>query len=648
MQALSDLRMKQIFVVLCDAAIIAISFCLSYLLRLGSIELLPFINQIISTLPIVLFIRLSVFSMMGLYRGMWRFVGMRDLLTLIKAVTFSTLAIIVILFIVFRLENYPRSVFFIDWFVVLVLVGGARFSYRYYRDMRSRAGTRTGEKGIAVLIVGAGRSGELILREILGNYQLSYNVKGFVDDNRKKRNQTIHGYRVLGNTRDIPRLVSHHKIKEVFLAIPNAPTKAKRRIMHICKSAKVTFKTLPDMGELLTGRVRVSDLREFQIEDILGRDAVHLDTRSIREYIRDKTILITGAGGSIGSELCRQISQFLPAKMVLLDQSEYNLYTIEMYLREHAPNVEQYAVIGDILNQSKMERILKQHRPEVVFHAAAYKHVPLMETNPEEALRTNTFGTWTIARLSHLHGVQKFVMISTDKAVRPTNVMGASKRIAEILCQEFGRTSTTKFVTVRFGNVLNSVGSVIPLFKRQIATGGPVTVTHPEIYRYFMTIPEAVQLIMQAGAMGQGGEVFILDMGEPVRIVDLARDMITLSGLEPERDIRIVFTGLRPGEKMYEELLTDSEEVTSTLHEKIKVVKTSAFDWPPLLDKIEKLLDSLRIGHKSEIVESIKSIVPDYQPEQGGRELSGQKNSATPLVELSQKPTVSGTDALLQ
>ncbi|HWR71938.1 MAG TPA: nucleoside-diphosphate sugar epimerase/dehydratase, partial [Nitrospirota bacterium] len=436
-------------------------------------------------------------------------------------------------------------------------------------------------------------------------------------------------------------------IKEIFLAIPSAPTKAKRRIMHICKNAKVKFKTLPDMGELLTGRVRVSDLREFQIDDVLGRDQVRLDTLAIKEYIRGKTILITGAGGSIGSELCRQVSQFSPAKMVLLDQSEYNLYQIEMNMKEHSPGIALHPLIGDILNQNKIERILKQYRPEVVFHAAAYKHVPLMETNPEEALRTNTFGTWTIARLSHLHGVQKFVMISTDKAVRPTNVMGASKRIAEMICQEFGRTSNTKFVTVRFGNVLNSVGSVIPLFKRQIAAGGPITVTHPDIYRYFMTIPEAVQLIMQAGSMGQGGEIFILDMGEPVRIVDLARDMITLSGLEPERDIKIVFTGLRPGEKMYEELLTESEEVTSTLHEKIKVVKTNPIDWPPLLAKIEKLLDSLRGGHGSEIMENIKTIVPDYQPEQGGPDSQEQGPVPVPLFDISGKPLGRGNDALL-
>jgi FlaA1/EpsC-like NDP-sugar epimerase len=543
---------------------------------------------------------------------------MRDLVSLITAVTVSSALSVGLLFMIFRLETYPRSVFIIDWFVVLVLAGGARFAYRLYRDWHLKSAVPASSHVENVLIVGAGRAGELILREILGNYRLRYNPVGFVDDNRSKRNLTIHGYRVMGNTRDIPRLVEKYGIDEIFLAVPSAPAKARRRIMLLCKKAQVKFKTLPSVGELLRGTVTVSALREFQIEDLLGREPARLDTAAIREYVRDKTVLITGAGGSIGSELCRQVAQYAPRRLVLYEQSEFNLYQIEMNLEEVFPDIEVHPVVGDILNQPRVEQTFKQFSPEVVFHAAAYKHVPLMEKNPEEALRNNAFGTWTMAHLAQLYGVRKFVMVSTDKAVRPTNIMGASKRIAELICEGFGRKSATKFVTVRFGNVLNSVGSVIPLFKRQIAAGGPVTVTHPEIYRYFMTIPESVQLILQAGAMGQGGEIFILDMGELVRIVDLARDMITLSGLEPGKDVKIVFTGLRPGEKMYEELLTEGEEVKSTLHEKIKIAKAASVDWQALLDKIERLIDMLRCGSPSDIVNKIKEIIPEFQPEKGG------------------------------
>jgi FlaA1/EpsC-like NDP-sugar epimerase len=523
----------------------------------------------------------------------------------------------VLFFLAFRLEEYPRSIFVIDWFVILVLVGGSRFAYRLFREGWFNPGHGQ-DSAKNVLIVGAGRAGETILRELLGNHGLNYAPIGFVDDDRKKRNMTIHGYRVLGNTRDIPGLVERHDVEEVFLAIPTASGAAKRRIMLTCKSAGVKAKTLPGVGELLNGSVKVNLLREFQIEDLLGREPARLDAASIRAYLKGKTVMITGAGGSIGSELCRQVAQFSPKRLVLFERSEFNLYQVHMNLLELFPDVEIHPIIGDVLNKNRVEKTLQKFRPEVVFHAAAYKHVPLMELNAQEALRNNVLGTWTMASLSQAYGVGKFVMVSTDKAVRPTNIMGASKKIAELVCQGFGREGRTKFVTVRFGNVLNSVGSVIPLFKKQIAKGGPLTVTHPEIYRYFMTIPEAVQLIMQAGAMGKGGEIFILDMGEPVRIVELARDMITLSGLEPDKDIKIVFTGLRPGEKLHEELLTEGESIKSTLHEKIKVAEVEAVDWHFFLNKIELLIDSLRNGFSGKDLDKIKDIVVDFRPENGG------------------------------
>ncbi|MDH4164141.1 MAG: polysaccharide biosynthesis protein [Nitrospirota bacterium] len=614
-------RIKQILVFVSDALLVSASLFISYSLRFGTLMLSEEqLRQILFTLPLALIIRLFLFYNRGLYRGMWRFVSVRDLIVLLQSATFGSLFIVGLLFLFQRLNEYPRSVFIIDWFIVIVLVGGSRFTYRLYREgwFKVNIANSSDPASKKILIVGAGRAGEMILREILGNYRLGYAPVGFVDDNRAKRNLTIHGYKVLGNTRDIPNIVEEHKVEEVFLAIPVAPSKAKRRIMMTCKNAHVKFKTLPAVGDILDGTVKVSALREFQIEDLLGRESAKLDTGAIKSYLREKTVMITGAGGSIGSELCRQVAKYSPKQLILFERSEFNLYQIHMTLMELFPDLELHPVIGDVLNQQRVEKTLKQFMPEVIFHAAAYKHVPLMEINPDEALINNVLGTWTVAHLAVTHGVRKFVMVSTDKAVRPTNIMGASKRIAELICQGLGESSKTKFVTVRFGNVLNSIGSVIPRFKEQIAKGGPVTVTHPEIYRYFMTIPEAVQLIMQAGAMGQGGEIFILDMGEPVKIVDLARDMISLSGLEPDKDIKIVFTGLRPGEKLYEELLTQGEEIKSTLHEKIKVAAAEQINWPILLGNIEALLDELQKGFKDRTVNKIKLIVPDYQPEKGG------------------------------
>ena len=609
---------KQAIVFIVDAGLITLSLFLSYSLRFNTLDINVHLPEILSILPVILLMRLGVFVSIGLYRGMWRYTGMHDLVTLIKAVTLSSGLSMALLFLMYRLADNPRSVFVIDWFVVLVLVGGSRFAYRLYHEGWNKQDSGNLSTARSVLIVGAGRGGEMILREIHSNPRLNYTPIGLVDDDRKKRNMTIHGYRVLGNTRDIPTIVDNYNVKEVFLAIPTASGAAKRRIMLTCKSAGVKSKTLPGVGELLRGTAKVSLLREFQIEDLLGRDPAKLDSALIKEYLRDKTVMITGAGGSIGSELCRQVAQFSPKRIILFERSEFNLYQIHMNLLEMFPELKINAIIGDLLNQNRVEQTLAKFMPEVVFHAAAYKHVPLMEMNPIEALQNNIQGTSIIAHCAHVYGVRKFVMVSTDKAVRPTNIMGVSKRIAELICQSVGNNSKTQFVTVRFGNVLNSVGSVIPLFKHQIEKGGPITVTHPEIYRYFMTIPESVQLIMQAGAMGKGGEVFILDMGEPVKIVDLARDMISLSGLEPDKDIKIVYTGLRPGEKLYEELLTAGEEIKSTLHEKIKVAGSESIDWPIVMNNIESLLDSLQEGFSRDVLQKIKGIVPEFQPENGG------------------------------
>jgi FlaA1/EpsC-like NDP-sugar epimerase len=614
-------RLKQTLVLCSDVILISASIIISYAIRLDTLQLNRYYHQILVSLPVILASRLTVFAYFGLYRGMWRFIGIRDLIKLIQATTASSIISVVTLFLLYRLEQYPRSVFILDWFVVIILIGGSRFAYRLYREgwFGGKAYLRRTSGNVSrILIVGAGKAGEAMLRETFRNPQYGFTPIGFVDDDRKKRNSTIHGIRVLGNTRDIPKLVKKYSVEEIFITLPSASARAKRRIMRICKKTGVKHKTLPTIGQLLDGTVTVNALREFQIEDLLGREAVKLDENAIRDYLLDKTVMITGAGGSIGSELCCQVAGYQPKRLVLYERAEYNLYQIQMRLREQFPDLEVHAVIGDVLNIRRVQWTMVRFKPEVIFHAAAYKHVPLMEQNAEEALRNNVFGAWIIARLAHDHGVKKFVMVSTDKAVRPTNIMGASKRIAELVCQSLSRESKTKFVTVRFGNVLNSVGSVIPLFKSQIAKGGPVTVTHPEIYRYFMTIPESVQLIMQAGAMGKGGEIFILDMGEPVKIVDLARDMISLSGLEPDRDIKIIYTGLRPGEKLYEELLTAGEEITSTLHSKIKIAAAEKNDFNELTALIDELLESLRAGFSINTVERIKRIVPEFQPENGG------------------------------
>jgi len=617
---LHRIRFKQFLLLVFDAALVSLALYLSYFLRFNALDLRGYLNQFLDSLPLVIAVRLILFYTSGLYRGMWRFVGVRDLLTIIKTTTIGSIVILSILFFTGSLRAYPRSIFVSSWLIVIVFIGGSRLAYRLYRESSLNFANTFDSKTLKnVLIVGAGSTGELILREILNHYRSMYHPVGLVDDDRTKRNQTIHGFPVLGNTRDISRIVKKYGVETIFIAIPAASAKAKRRILVTCKRSGIAIKTLPAVGDLLTGNVKVSALRDFQIEDLLGREPVRLDTAAIAEFLRDKIVLITGAGGSIGSELCRQVAYFSPKRLVLFERTEFNLYQIEMNLHELFPELDVCVVIGDVLNPNSVERTLARYMPDVIFHAAAYKHVPLMEMNPAEALRNNTLGTLIVADMARRFGVEKFVMVSTDKAVRPTNIMGVSKRIAELVCEGLNKLSNTQYVTVRFGNVLNSVGSVIPLFKRQIEKGGPITVTHREIYRYFMTIPESVQLIMQAGAMGQGGEIFILEMGEPVKIVDLARDMIRLSGLEPEQDIKIEFTGLRLGEKLYEELLTDGEEIKATLHEKIKVASREEVDGNTLLTRLNELFHNLQVnGFSQDIINRIKEIVPEFQPENGG------------------------------
>jgi FlaA1/EpsC-like NDP-sugar epimerase len=476
-----------------------------------------------------------------------------------------------------------------------------------------------------VLIIGAGDAGEKILREIFENYQLHYEVAGFIDDDPAKQGRAIHGVSVLGTMEELRDLIGKMEVNELLIAIPSAGGEQLRRIVDICKDCRIPYKTLPGIGEIIDGRVSVKALRDVKYEDLLGRPPVELDVLGIRNYLDGRTVLVTGCGGSIGSELCRQVVKYQPDALVLVDASEANLFHIQMELQHESHFRKCHAILGHVQDRPLMASVFEKFRPHVVFHAAAYKHVPILEKNPWEAVTNNIVGSRMVMELAVAHNVDRFVLVSTDKAVRPTNVMGASKRIAELLLQSF-QGNGTKFMAVRFGNVVGSSGSVVPLFRRQIEQGGPVTVTHPDVNRYFMTIPEAAQLIVQAGAMGQGGEIFILKMGTPVNIADMARDLIRLSGKEPDKDIKIVFTGLREGEKLYEELITVGEGIVPTGHEKIMVLRSDGLpnglknaarlrDW---LDAELRLLDDAAHRHDSQAIKKkLQEIVPEYTPQAG-------------------------------
>jgi FlaA1/EpsC-like NDP-sugar epimerase len=473
------------------------------------------------------------------------------------------------------------------------------------------------------LIIGAGNCGEKILREIEDNPQLRYTVVGFLDDNPSKIGRRIHGIPVRGIIGDLKFVTEKTAADELLIAIPSANAAEMRRIVSLCKQSGIRYKTVPGYGELIGGRVTMKTVREVAYRDLIGRETVKLDERLIEACLKGQRVLVTGAGGSIGSELCRQICRFDPETLILFERAESPLYEIDLELRNSHPHLGVVPVLGDIQDKDCLRKVFERLKPQTVFHAAAYKHVPMLELQPWKALENNILGTLNIVDVSDEFGLERFVLVSTDKAVRPKNVMGASKRVAEMmtLSRNYCVTSNTRFMAVRFGNVVGSVGSVVPLFKKQIETGGPVTVTHPEITRFFMTIREASQLILQAGAMGRGGEIFILDMGTPVKIVDMARDLIRLSGFEPEVDIKIEFIGLRPGEKLFEELITEGENVMPTPHPKILVLKGGACDLNLLNGRIAELIDQAKEQNSERIKSKLSEIVPDYNP--GKRESAG-------------------------
>ena len=560
-------------------------------------------------LPALLALRVAAFYPFGLFRGLWRYTGAHDLLAIVAATSVgSALATGVLLA---SGGPFSRSVLAIEWVLSLTLVAGLRFSIRV---LRSRELVHWVHRPTQrrILIIGGGNAGAMLAREMKAGPSAGWEPVGILDDDPRKRGAVIHGVKVLGSVDRLPEIAACRRVTEAVIAIPSAGGAAMRRIVGLCKSAGVRFKTIPGLEQIIDGRVKVSQLRDVAIEDLLGRDPVVLDEEVIVETLANRSILVTGAGGSIGSEMCRQLCRIGPERLVLVERAENALFHVHRELQAKFPEVLVYPCIADVTDAARMDEVFRRHRPQAVFHAAAHKHVPMMEFNPGEAVKNNVHGTRTLADLADRHGVDRFVMISTDKAVNPTSVMGATKRVAEIYVQALSQRSGTRFVTVRFGNVLGAEGSVIPLFKEQISRGGPVTVTHPEMKRYFMTIPEASQLVMQAGAMGQGGEIFILDMGEPVKIVDLARDLITLSGFRVGEDIEIVFTGMRPGEKLYEELSIEGEDVSRTAHPKIGIWQKRAEDWTALIQQINSLLADSDGLSREQMRRRIKDVVPEF------------------------------------
>jgi FlaA1/EpsC-like NDP-sugar epimerase len=559
-------------------------------------------------LPVLLAFRTLAFYQAGLFRGLWRYTGAPDLVSIVRGTTLATAVFAAALYA--TSSWLPRSIIAIEWLTSLVMVGGVRFAARTIRPARLRRLTPE-SAAQRILIVGAGDAGEMLVREIQQRHSDRWLPVAFLDDDQGKRGGHIHGVRVEGTIADLARVVAKHDVREILIAIPSATGAQMRRVVEQCKRADVRFKTIPGLDSLIDGRVAMNQLRDVAIEDLLGRDPVQLDMDAISHVMAGQVVMVSGAGGSIGSEICRQVCRFGPAALVLVEHGENNLFHIHRELLARFPEIALAPCIADVGDEARMAAVFEAHRPAVVFHAAAHKHVPMMEWNPGEAVKNNVFGTRTLADLADRFGTGRFVMISTDKAVNPTSVMGASKRVAEIYVQALSQRSRTRFVTVRFGNVLGSAGSVIPIFKEQIASGGPITVTHPDMQRYFMTIPEASQLVLQAGAMGEGGEIFILDMGEPVKIADLARDLVTLSGLEPDLDIEIQFTGVRPGEKLFEELSVDSENAGTTKHPKIFVGRFRPCAWEFLQRQLKEL--AAVADRPKDVRRKFHDIVPEYR-----------------------------------
>lgn len=569
-----------------------------------------YLSLLISYMPLTVAIYLICFYLFKLYGRIWRYASATELIAIVMAnIAASTAWYFISLYIGAVL---PRSLYVFTGLLLIFFIGGSRLSLRFYSYVMNKPKYRQIQrKKNKVLIIGAGDAGAMLLREIERYHIANRQVVGFIDDDKNKTGKILLGVKVLGTRNELVKIAAEKGIDEIIIAMPSVKGKEIKAIISICKETNCKLTILPGLYEIIEGKVSISQLRPVDIEDLLGRDPVKLDTTAVKEYLAGKIVLITGAGGSIGSEIVRQVAKMQPKKLLLLGKGENSIYEITQELKINSPEVKTVPIIADIRDKERIKAIMDYFKPQVVFHAAAHKHVPLMEYQPAEAVRNNILGTKVVADEAAAHNVETFVMISTDKAVNPTSVMGCTKRVAEMYVQSMNKNSGTRFVAVRFGNVLGSRGSVIPLFKKQIAKGGPVTVTHPDMKRYFMTIPEASQLVLQAGAMAKGGEVFVLDMGEPVRIYDLAKDLITLSGLIPDKDIEIKITGLRPGEKLFEELLSAEDGTEKTMHKKIFTARIKEIDKAGLDNEISKILE---ITDGEKVVAALQKIVPTYTP----------------------------------
>lgn len=588
-------RKRLTILIFLDSLIVLSAIYISYLVLHPYLDIFKLSTLLISS--ITLLISHHIFtSIYKLYNKAWEYASIGELLSIIKAVTFSVIVTAIIQMLVFQ-NVYVRALG-LTWMLHVILIGGSRFSWRLYRDRYIKH-----EEGKnRTLIIGAGAAGTMVVRQLLNNHDSELNPLAYIDDDPKKYKLHYLGIPVVGNTKDIAQIVGKMQIETIVIAIPSLSKKELKRIFEECSKTQVKTQIMPKIEDIMLGKVSVNQFRDVQVEDLLGREPVELDIDSISEYITNKTVLVTGAGGSIGSEICRQICRFSPRKIVLLGHGENSIYQIDMELRnQYKDIIEIVPVIGDVQDRVRMFNVFDEHQPDVVYHAAAHKHVPLMEYNPKEAVKNNIFGTKNVAEAADTFGVKNFVLISSDKAVNPTNVMGATKRVAEMVVQQLGKESQTNFVAVRFGNVLGSRGSVIPLFKKQIQAGGPVTVTHPDMTRYFMTIPEASRLVIQAGSLARGGEIFVLDMGEPVKIVDLAQNLITLSGYSIE-EIGINFSGIRPGEKMFEELLNENEVHPEQVFPKIRIGKAAVVEGPIFNEFIASLHDKDNVILKEQLV----------------------------------------------
>jgi len=612
---------KRALAIFHDLAMIPVAWFGAYWLRFN-LGVIPggYLSAAIETLAIVIVIQAIALRYYGLYRGVWRFASVPDLIRICKAVLMGMAFSAVMIFLVTRMEGIPRSVFPLYGLLLIALLSSSRLLVRWSKDR----GIYTGECE-KLLIIGAGKAGEMLVRDLLRNREECYQPVGFVDDKIAKQGSEIHGVRVLSSCDEMIDLVERLDVDLIVLALPSAKSSDMRRLVGLCEKTGVPFRTLPPLDRLMSGQITINQLREVSIDDLLGREPVSLDWDAIELELKGRRVLVTGAGGSIGSELCRQIARLQPAHLILLDSSEFNLYTIEMELLKAYPRLKISRCLNDVVDRVAMDRIFSDSRPDVVFHAAAYKHVPMLEDQVREAARNNILGTRSIAESADRFGCEAFVMISTDKAVNPANVMGTSKRAAEIFCQNLNQRSATRFVTVRFGNVLGSAGSVVPLFRQQIEAGGPVTVTHREITRYFMTIRESCQLILQASVMGKGGEIFVLDMGEPIKISYLAEEMIRLSGKVPGEDIDIIFTGLRPGEKLYEELFHEKEALQSTTHEKILLARYREFDW----ERLNEVMDEIKLACAEYDEKQVRSLMKMLVPEWSGYHPRAEHESIT-------------------